>query len=169
MKFVCDRATLLDALTMTGGVVATRTAVPVLACIRFTARDGVLSLAATDGEIGLSVPVASVSISVEGEALIPADKLNQIVRASEDSTLSIEVQKNVATIKGQDSTFKIFGFDPKDFPGVQSFPAGKVDLETNAATLGRLIQRDQRRARRPHGQEAAAGRDRRPAAGPRPR
>ena len=141
MKFVCDRSTLLDALTMTGGVVATRTAVPVLACIRFTAKDGVLNLAATDGEIGLSVPVASVSISAEGEALIPADKLNQIVRASEDSTLSIDVQKNVATIKGQDSTFKIFGFDPKDFPGVQAFPAGKIDLETNAATLGRLIHR----------------------------
>jgi len=141
MKFVCDRSTLFDALSLTGSVVATRTAIPVLACIRLSARDGVLTLAATDGEIGVSVPVASVSISAEGDALIPADKLNQIVRASEDSTLSFDVQKNVATIKGEDSTFRIFGYDPKDFPGVHAFPSGKTDFETNASTLARLIHR----------------------------
>ena len=113
-----------------------------LLCLKFAAKDGILTISATDTEIGLSAPVASVSISEEGEALIPSDKLNQIVRASEDSTLSIEVNsKNVAVIKGQDSTFKIFGYDAKDFPGVQPFAASKIEFETTAGTFLRLIHR----------------------------
>lgn len=141
MKLVCDRSALLDALTLASGVVASRTPSPALLCLKFAAKEGILTISATDSEVGLVAPVASVSISEEGEALIPADKLNQIVRASEDSTLSIEVSKNVAVIKGQDSTFKIFGYDPKDFPGVHAFPASKLDFETTGGTLGRLIHR----------------------------
>ncbi len=141
MKLVCDRSALLDALALASGVVASRTPSPVLLCLKFAAKDGILTISATDSEVGLIAPVASVSISDEGEALIPADKLNQIVRASEDSTLSIDVSKNVAVIKGQDSTFKIFGYEAKDFPGVQAFPTSKIDFETTAGVLGRLIHR----------------------------
>ncbi|MDZ4829855.1 MAG: DNA polymerase III subunit beta [Phycisphaerae bacterium] len=142
MKLVCDRIALLDALALTSGVVASRTPAPALLCLKFVAKDGILTISATDTEIGLSAPVASVSVSEEGEALIPADKLNQIVRASEDSTLSIEVNaKHVAVIKAQDATFKIFGRDAAEFPGVQSFAAGKIEFETTAGTFARLIHR----------------------------
>ena len=121
MKLVCDRSALLDALTLAGSVVASRTPASVLLCLKFAAKNGILTISATDTEVGLSVPVASVSVTDEGEALIQADKLNQIVRASEDSTLAIEVKNNIAVIKGQDSTFKIFGYDPKYFPGLHAF------------------------------------------------
>lgn len=141
MKLVCDRTALLDAIGLAGGVVASRTPSPALQCLRFVAKDGILTIAATDGEIGLVAPVSSVSITQEGDALIPADKLNQIVRASEDSTLSIEVAKNTATIKAQDATFRIFGREPREFPGVPAFPASKIDFETTAGTLARLIHR----------------------------
>jgi DNA polymerase-3 subunit beta len=141
MKLVCDRSALLDALTLAGGVVASRTPSPVLLCFKFTAKDGILTISATDTEVGLIVSVASVSVSEEGEALIPADKLNQIVRASDDTTLSISVSNKTATIKGQDATFKVFGYDPKDFPGVHTFPTSRIEYETNAGTLARLIHR----------------------------
>lgn len=141
MKLVCDRTALLDAIALAGGVVATRTPNPALLCLRFTAKDGILSIAATDTEVGLTAPVASVSIAEEGEALIPADKLSQIVRASEDTTLSVEVNKNVAVIKAEDATFRIFSRDPREFPGVPAFPDAKIDFETTAGTLSRLIHR----------------------------
>jgi DNA polymerase-3 subunit beta len=142
MKLVCDRIALSDALALASSVVPTRTTAAALSCLKFVARDGLLTISATDTEIGISTPVASVSITDEGEALIPADKLNQIVRASEDSTLSIDVNaKNVAVIKGQDSTFKIFGHEPREFPGVQAFPPSKIEFETTAGMLGRLIHR----------------------------
>lgn len=142
MKLVCDRIALADALTLASSVIAARTTSPALSCLKFVAKEGLLTISSTDTEIGITVPVASVSITDEGEALIPADKLNQIVRASEDSTLSLDVNaKHVATLKGQDSTFKIYGHEPRDFPGVPQFPSSKVEFETTAGTLGRLIHR----------------------------
>ena len=83
MKLVCDRLSLADALAMAGGVITTRTPTPALLCVRLVAKGGVLEISATDTEIGLSLTIPNVDITEEGEALIPADKLSQIVRACE--------------------------------------------------------------------------------------
>ena len=140
MKLVCDRLSLADALAMAGGVITTRTPTPALLCVRLVAKGGVLEISATDTEIGLSLTIPNVDITEEGEALIPADKLSQIVRACEDTTISIGVARNLTTINAADSTFKIYGYEPREFPGVRSFPA-KVDFELEASSLRRLIAR----------------------------
>jgi DNA polymerase-3 subunit beta len=144
MKLVCDRLSLSDALTMASGVVASRTPRPVLLCLKLVAKKsgsaGSLQISATDGEIGLVVTVPNVDIKEEGEALIPADKLNQIVRACDDSTVSISVDRTLATIATESSTFKVFGYEPREFPGVRR-PSDRVDFEVDAGTLRRLINR----------------------------
>ncbi|UCD75915.1 MAG: hypothetical protein JSV91_03145, partial [Phycisphaerales bacterium] len=109
MKVICDRAALLDAVTAVGSVVASRTPTPVLQCVKLSASDGVLTLAATDLEIGLRLGVEQVEVEDDGEALVPADKLTQIVRTSEDPTLTIETDDHTVHIKGADSHFKVFG------------------------------------------------------------
>jgi hypothetical protein len=123
MKLICDRLSLSDALTMASGVVASRTPSPVLLCLKLVAKKssagGTLQISATDSEIGLVVTVPNVDIKEEGEALIPADKLNQIVRACDDSTVSISVDRTLATITTENSMFKVFGYEPREFPGVR--------------------------------------------------
>ena len=144
MKLICDRLSLSDALTMASGVVASRTPSPVLLCLKLTARKsgsgGSLQISATDSEIGLVLTVPNVDVKEEGEALIPADKLNQIVRACDDSTVSISVDRTLATISTESSTFKVFGYEPREFPGVRK-PADRTDFEVDAGTLRRLINR----------------------------
>jgi DNA polymerase III subunit beta len=95
MKIVCDRTALVDSLTMASSVVMSRTTVPVLMCVKLSARDGTLRLWATDQDIRLSLVLASVEVHTDGDALIPADKLAQIVRSCDDTTLTIEMDKNV--------------------------------------------------------------------------
>ena len=141
MKLVCSRDALAEALAIAGSVVISRTPAPVLLCLKLEAKDGLLFISATDTEIGLLLGVAEVDVREEGVALIPADKLNQIVRASNDDSLSIEVSKNIATITGRDSKFKVFGFDPEEFPGVPTFDANDFEFETNGKTFRRLIGR----------------------------
>src|ERR1043166_8557986 len=51
MKVICNRAALLEALTVAGNVVAARTPKPVLLCVKLTAEDNALTLAATDLEV----------------------------------------------------------------------------------------------------------------------
>jgi DNA polymerase-3 subunit beta len=144
MKLVCDRLSLSDALTMASGVVAARTPRPVLLCLKLVAKksgsDNLLQISATDGEIGLVISVPNVDIKEEGEALIPADKLNQIVRACDDSTVSISVDRTLATISTESSTFKVFGYEPREFPGVRR-AGDRTDFEVDAGTLRRLVNR----------------------------
>lgn len=141
MKVICDRSVLVDAVNLSGAVVVSRTPSPVLLCIKMTAKDGVLSLASTDLEVGLRLNVDQVDIQEPGEALIPADKLSQIVRASDDPTLTIETDDNAVHIRGADSHFKVYGYDPKEAPEVRDFGEAKVDCEIEAGHLHALVSR----------------------------
>lgn len=138
MKVICNRGTLLEALLVAGNVVTSRTPKPVLQCVKLTAADDKLTVAATDLEVAIRYANTQVQIEQPGEALVPADKIRDIVRESIDDTLSIEVEKDVANIKGQDSHFKIYTQAVSEFPPVPDFD-GEADLEILGGTLKALI------------------------------
>ena len=148
MKVICDRGALVEALNLVGGVVASRTPKPVLTCIKLDAGSGEgegaseggagLTLIGTDLEVAVRYTTPRVEVSEPGEALIPSDKLSQIVRESIDPTLTISTEGDVVHISGQDAKYKIFGYPSGDFPAVPSFD-GDADYEISAAELHRLV------------------------------
>jgi DNA polymerase III subunit beta len=138
MKVICNRGALLEAISVAGNVVATRTPKPVLQCLKLTAADNSLTVAATDLEVAIRYSDNQVQIDQPGEALLPADKLRDIVRESVDDTLAIEVAAENASIRGQDSHFKIFTQNVKDFPPVPDF-SGEADFTLSAGHLKQLI------------------------------
>lgn len=150
MKVICNRGALLEALTVAGNVVAARTPKPVLQCVKLTADNDRLTVAATDLEVAIRYSDNQVQIEQGGEVLVPADKLRDIVRESVDDTLSIEVSVEkdgadgggaggtFAHIRGQDSHFKIFTQKAADFPPVPDFE-GEAGFEVNGGQLKRLI------------------------------
>jgi DNA polymerase-3 subunit beta len=138
MKLICNRGALLEALSVAGNAVAARTPKPVLLCVKLTAADDKLTIAATDLEVAIRYSDAQVQIEQSGEALLPADKLRDIVRESVDDTLSIEVSGDAANIKGNDSHFKIFTQSIGEFPPIPDFE-GEADFEVNAGHLKSLI------------------------------
>ena len=156
MKVVCDRAALLDAINLVSGVVVSRTPRPQLACVKLTAeksgKAGSLTLAATDAEISLRLRLAKVDVERAGEALIPADKLRQIVSAEENEpTLTLEADGDTVDIRGQDAHFKVYGYPSADFPAIPEFklaltggaghaPA-KAHVTHDAETFNELISR----------------------------
>ncbi|HVZ17654.1 MAG TPA: DNA polymerase III subunit beta [Terriglobales bacterium] len=138
MKVICNRGALLEALTVAGSVVAARTPKPVLLCVKITAADDRLTIAATDLEVAVRYSDNQVQIEQGGETLVPADKFRDIVRESVDDTLSIELDKDQLSIKGQDSHFKIFTQPASEFPPVPDF-SGEADFEISAGHLKALI------------------------------
>src|SRR5215204_777853 len=143
MKVICNRGALLDALIVAGNVVAARTPKPVLQCVKLTAENDKLTVAATDLEVAIRYSDAQVQIEQAGEVLVPADKLRDIVRESVDDTVAIEVSTDkeggsFAHIRGQDSHFKIFTQKASDFPPVPDFE-GEAGFEVNGGLLKRLI------------------------------
>ncbi len=141
MKVICDRTTLLDAVNHVTSVAATRTPSPVLQCVKISAADGLLTLAATDLEVGLRLGVEQVDVQEDGEALISADKLAQIVRSSADPTLTLESEESTLHIRGADSHFTVYGYDTKEAPVVRDFDQATVDCEIDASEFQSLIQR----------------------------
>jgi len=138
MKVICNRGALLEALSVANSVVSTRTPKPVLQCLKLTAADDRLTIAATDLEVAIRYSDAQVQIEQPGEALVPAGNFCNIVRESVDDTLSIELDKDQVHIKGQDSHFKIFTQPVADFPAVPDFE-GEADFEIIGGHLKQLI------------------------------
>jgi DNA polymerase-3 subunit beta len=138
MKVICNRGALLEALMVTSNAVAQRTPKPVLGCIKITAGDDRLTLAATDLEVAIRYSDTQVQIEQPGEVLVPADKLRDIVRETVDDTLSIELAQDRAIIRGADSEFKIYTQPASEFPPVPDFQ-GDADLEVPGGQLKQLI------------------------------
>src|SRR3982750_2237103 len=132
MKVICNRGALLEALTVAGTVVASRTPKPSLQCVKLSALEKSLTVAATDLEAALRY------LDAPGEARVPADKIRDIVRESVDDTLSIETSGDNAVIKGQDSNFKIFTQNVQEFPPVPDFE-GEPQFEIAGGHLKQLI------------------------------
>lgn len=156
MKVICERAALLEAVNQVSGVVASRSPRPQLTCIKLTATTDAqgpeLVLSGTDAEIALSVRIARVEVEQEGSALIPADKLRQIISAEDNEpTLTIETSGETTHIRGADAHFQLHGFDAADFPQLANFsdiskgsassPAAKSIFTLEAGTLDTLIAR----------------------------
>ncbi len=138
MKAICNRGALLEALSVVGQAVQARTPKPVLQCVRLTCGGDRLTLAATDMEIAVRYADAQVQIEDDGETLLPADKLRDIVRESMDDTLSIELKGEQCVIRGADSRFTVYTQNPADFPAVPDFE-GEADFEIAGGLLKRLI------------------------------
>ena len=145
MKVICNRGALLEALNVASTVVQARTPKPVLQCVKLTAADDRLIIAATDMEVAIRYSNTQVQIEQPGETLVPADKFRDIVRESVDDTLSIEVGEEkdavggtFANIRGQDSHFKIFTQKAGDFPPIPDFE-GEADFELPGGHVKQLI------------------------------
>lgn len=140
MKVICNRGALLDGILVAGNVVSSRIAKLALQCIKLSAQNGTLTLSATDTEVAIRYADSQVQIEQEGEALLPADKLRDIVRESVDDTLAIEIVGETAHIKGQDSHFKIFTQKPSEFPPIPEFE-GEAHFTLAGGHLKQLIAR----------------------------
>ena len=138
MKVIAQTAALQEALGLAGSIVASRTPKPVLQCVKLIAsKEGgtsTLTLLATDLEAGFRYQITAVDVEQEGEALVPAEKLSAIVRESVEASLTIEVEKDICHIRGASSRFKIFGYDPGEYPEVGDFE-GEGDFEVPAEIL----------------------------------
>lgn len=157
MKVIAQTAALQEALALAGSIVATRTPKPVLQCVKLIAANDTLTVLSTDLEAGCRYQVTAVQVEAEGEALLQADRFGGIVRESSDEeSLILETEKETCHIRGVGSHFKIFGYDPGEYPAVAEFPQ-QADFQIAASTLGSMISRTLFAAAKAHSHYAISG------------
>jgi DNA polymerase-3 subunit beta len=140
MKLRAARDVLLKPLQAVIGVVERRQTMPILSNVLLVARDGSLSVTATDLEVEL---VASAEVEVEsgGEITVSGRKLLDICRALPDgSDISISLSGEKLNVRSGRSKFTLATLPTADFPTVEDIKAGQT-IQVSQETLRRLIEK----------------------------
>jgi DNA polymerase-3 subunit beta len=140
MKFSAERDSLLSALQSVIGVVERRQTMPILANLLLSAKQGTLSITATDLEVEL-VAQAPIKSGADGQLTIPGRKLLDICRSlPEDVTLTVSQDGDKATVRGGRSRFVLATLPTGDFPVIDEL-AQQQTLELPQADLKRLLDK----------------------------
>jgi len=140
MKFTAAREALLKPLQAVIGVVERRQTMPILSNVLLIAREGQLSVTATDLEVEL-VAQADVDTETGGEITVSGRKLLDICRALPEGTdVSIGVSGEKLSVKGGRSKFNLATLPSAEFPVVDDIKAGE-SVAVSQAVMGRLIEK----------------------------
>src|SRR5271165_4583127 len=107
MKATCPREGLLSACQIARVAVASRDVKPILSNLKAVAGPHGCTLLATDLELGIRLEVRSVKVDEPGEAILPANRLTDILRETVDDELVIEANADAAVVRGQLNEFEM--------------------------------------------------------------
>jgi len=140
MKFTAAREALLKPLQAVIGVVERRQTMPILSNVLMIARDGQLSITATDLEVEL-VAQADVETETGGEITVSGRKLLDICRAlPEGSEINVSLSGERLVVKAGRSRFNLATLPAAEFPVVEDIKAGQ-SIEASQEVLGKLIEK----------------------------
>ena len=123
MKFIFEKDDLIRAVTPAMGSVSSKSTIPAIEGILFTAKsDTECEIAAYDLEKAFKT-VIPCEITLDDENrksfVLNANKINQIIKTMPSGTITIEVNDRlVSRIYSGKSEFELHAFDGKDFPDI---------------------------------------------------
>ncbi len=140
MKFTAAREALLKPLQAVIGVVERRQTMPILSNVLIIAKDGQLSVTATDLEVEL-VAQTEVDAESDGEITVSGRKLLDICRAlPEGCDVSISLSGEKLSVRAGRSKFNLVTLPAAEFPVVEDIKAGQR-ITVSQESLGRLIEK----------------------------
>lgn len=137
MKFRSEQGQLAEALGALSRIATSRSSSnPALAGVRLSLLDDMLTLSSTDIDIFLqfTLPVAG---DRNGDALIGATLINDIVRSLPGGKVTIDVSAESASVVGERAQFTVPTLNVVDFPKTNIAPANPVSI--SASELARAL------------------------------
>jgi DNA polymerase III subunit beta len=142
MKLTIERSDLLNALSHVQNVVERRNTIPILSNVLMDAKDGALTLVATDLDIE-AVDSADARIASEGAITAPAGTLFDVIRklpAGADVELELNPENRRLTIRSGRSKFELPTLPASDFQTMTGDDSA-TRFNVDAADLRRLIDK----------------------------
>lgn len=140
MKITISREKLDAALRVVSPAVASKTTKPILACVKLTASDGLVSVAATDLELEIRNEVTADTART-GECVVDAARLGAIVKAADGDTVTITVDGDTAHVVTASGRYKLPAMPADEFPDSKpvSFEhAIEIDADAFKSLLGNV-------------------------------
>ena len=140
MKFTSERERILEPLQAVIGVVERRQTMPILANVLLSAKDGRLSVTATDLEVEL-VAGGDVTVQQAGDITVPGRKFLDIVRALPDkSAVSFVLEGEKVTVRAGKSRFTLTTLAAAEFPSVEEINP-QLSFEVDQTAFKRLVDK----------------------------
>ena len=140
MKLSAARDVLLKPLQAVIGVVERRQTMPILSNVLLVAKNGQLSVTATDLEVEL-VAETDVDVETGGEITVSGRKLLDICRAlPESAVVSVSVSGEKLHVRSGRSKFALATLPAAEFPTVEEIKAAQT-ITVEQAVMGRLIEK----------------------------
>lgn len=139
MKITATKDNLLFGVSAVQKAVSSKSALPILTCIRIEAKNNALYFTGTDLEIGIQcyVPVEVIN---EGIAIVPARHFSEIVRRLPDSAIEIQqLNDSELLIKYDESQLSIKTLAPSDFPNIPEV-FGDNEIKIRADIFKQMIR-----------------------------
>src|SRR5689334_17478062 len=139
MEFSVTKSALLNELSMTQGVVERKTTIPILSNLLVEARDGRVTITATDLELSVRTS-CDAKVKKEGAGTIPAKKLLELVRLLPEGEIKFKLLENHwVEIVSDRKKYKLVGMAKENFPALPAAP--HVLVKIPAAILEGLISK----------------------------
>jgi DNA polymerase-3 subunit beta len=109
MKFVCEKSAIAREISFAQEIIASKNALSVTSNVLLTAKDGALTIKATDIKVSFETTIP-VDCTESGEVTVFCDKLSAILSSIPEGEVSFEQEDSKITIK---PTFKKVRFQVK--------------------------------------------------------
>lgn len=135
VKFQCNRQALGEVVSRGAQIVKTAQRVPALNGLRFVADSDGLAVTGTDLELTAHARVP-VTVAEEGEAVIPARLINDILRALDSPDVEFTRVDDEVVVRGGNAEFKMYTFATADFPPLADVTGDPVTVDCAALAEG---------------------------------
>jgi DNA polymerase-3 subunit beta len=141
MNLKTSRESLLKPLQAVIGVVERRQTMPILANVLLAAKDGIVSVTATDLEVELVAQSPVDEIKQEGSITVPARKLLDICRAlGDDAQVSLQVEGDRMVVKSGRSRFVLSTLPAADFPVIENIDENRA-ISLSQGAVRKLLEK----------------------------
>ncbi|MDQ6998559.1 MAG: DNA polymerase III subunit beta [Mariprofundus sp.] len=138
MHLTITRASLLQSVQHCQSIVERRHTIPILANLLLEAKDNLLSITATDLEVGLRSQ-STADVKTEGSITVSARKLFEIIKELDlEEDVSLETGDGFIAIRSGRSRFRVASLAAGEFPSI-SEESNEASISLSSDTMRDMI------------------------------
>jgi len=135
MHITLETKELKRVLEIVSKVSTKHITLPVLQCVLLEVKEGVLTIKATNLEIGIEGKIP-VEATEDGVVAIPAHLLLQTVSLINQSKITLSVEGEMLSVESKSSKTEIKSISANDFPTIPYITGDSITIQANTFTQG---------------------------------
>ncbi len=140
MKIKIEREPLLHSFQTVAAVAPIRSPKEILRNVKMEAKDGTVTLSATDTELGIRMEMGGIQIQAPGNVVLPVSRFGAILRESSDTHIDLESDGESIFVLSGRSSYRLQTENPDEFPEVPRFEHTSYH-EVSARLVKELVRR----------------------------